>query len=78
MSQVEHHDVAAGPTFQVGDKPGPGIYRCIQAPEFVVHIEEEGGQLPSCDQCPPKAKATYRRVVDERSAIVDDQDVDPQ
>ena len=77
MAPVEHHDVATGPDYQVGDKPGAGIYRCIQTPEFVVHIEEDDGQLPSCEQCPPQTKATYRRVVDERCAITDE-DIEPQ
>jgi hypothetical protein len=76
MAQVEHHDVAVGPTFQVGDMPGLGIYRCVQAPEFVVHIENEDDQLPGCDQCDPEESAAYRRVVDERSAVVDEQETD--
>jgi hypothetical protein len=80
MAQVEHHDIAVEPTFQVGDMPGLGIYRCVQVPEvpeFIVHIENEDDLLPRCDKCDPQEAAAYRRVVDERSAVVDEQDQDP-
>ncbi len=72
MAPVEHYDVATGPTFQVGDKPGPGIYRCVQVPEYIVHIQNGTNPLPDCDRCQPNTKALYRRVVDERTAIGDE------
>ncbi len=68
MAQVEHHDVATGPIYHAGAAPGPGLYRCVQVPESVVHIDDDSATLPKCEQV-GDAATTYRRVVDERTAI---------
>ena len=67
MAQVEHHDHVIGKVYHAGDQPGAGIYRCVESPDFVAHLED-GETLPDVE-IDEGDTASYLRVVDERDAV---------
>lgn len=55
--------------FAVNERPGKGIYRCIERPQWVVSIEDEFERLPPCFGEIRFQNVRYERVVDLSTSI---------
>lgn len=67
MTQIEHHDHVIGKVHHSGDQPGAGIYRCVDSPDIVAHLED-GEALPDVETDNGDI-ASFLRIIDERDAI---------
>jgi hypothetical protein len=56
-------------SFCVNERPGKGIYRCVEYPSWVVSIEDEFESLPPCFGEMRLGRVRYERVVDLSTAI---------
>lgn len=56
-------------TFVVNERPGKGIYRCIERPQWVVQLDCEFEPLPPCFNEARFQQVQYRRVVDLSTAV---------
>jgi len=59
--------------FRVSDRPGKGIYRCVEYPAWVVSIEDDFESLPPCFGEMRFQKVRYERVIDLSTAITADE-----
>jgi hypothetical protein len=57
-------------TFAVHERPGRGIYRCVERPHWVVSLDCDIEPLPPCFDEARFQDVQYRRVVDLSTAIV--------
>jgi hypothetical protein len=55
--------------FVVNERPGKGIYRCVERPQWVVRLDCESETLPPCFDEPRFHHVQYRRVVDLSTAV---------
>lgn len=56
-------------TFLVNERPGKGIYRCIERPQWVVRLDYDFEPLPPCFGESRFQNVQYRRVVDLSTAV---------
>ena len=59
--------------FCVNDRPGRGIYRCVEHPSWVVSLEDDFESLPPCFGEMRLSRVRYERVVDLSTAITADE-----
>lgn len=48
-------------TYNIGARPGKGIYRCLGC-NWTVVLDEESDRLPPCDRCGRGQRVRYIRI----------------
>ncbi len=48
--------------YEIGEKPGTGMYQCARCCEWIVVIEDADNPLPPCDQCGSGADVRYQKI----------------
>jgi hypothetical protein len=64
MTPMSSHEV-----FLVNDRPGKGIYRCVEQPHWVVSLDDDFEPLPPGFGEARFQNVRYERVVDLSTAI---------
>lgn len=49
-------------TYEIGEKPGRGRYRCIRCNDWEVSLDDEDDRLPPCGKCGKHQNVRYRRI----------------
>lgn len=55
--------------FGVNERPGKGIYRCVERPQWVVRLDDAIERLPPCYGELRFQNVHYQRIVDLSTAI---------
>lgn len=52
----------AGRLYDIGEKPGKGMYRCVNCREWTVRLDVNDDRLPPCGKCGRGQHVKYEKI----------------